>query len=836
MVLPDPKCHPPWGYPCSSCQDCYPYSWWRLEALPEWAGGELMCLGALPWKYTEYPSLYGGPCNVNRDASVKPTDAVIFLYVHADSPSYRRAINAAASSWRYCCSPGCVQQDPFDFRCEVCLVSTRTAADFAAHKAGKIHRKRVALEDCWEAALRASQGRSLMEVTCNLHGPAETEEVHEAVQLSWASRLFWWAFAYCPCLPKKENGIIYFAMPRVQVQPIASSLLEVDVPENGNVETLKQALFEKTEISICEQRLVVRGKLLEDATLVSSIEGRIFLARAAGAEQPSSPATSTEEVEEITLVIKMVGKSCDLRITTSLDRLARDLKQEVMDLLSFPPDLGYKFVAKGRLIGEVWNADLAHACEVRVWHHMSKGSSKEFMWRKAHQAILAVDKEIRQFSSGRVVNMPKIKEVTTLHELEAIIRGEKAIVPPEMQQAAEPPERDYAQHPYLKRMQFRGGGYAILMALHLRSNQTGHRQFMYKSEILHDAQPFCDGIMEGPFGGREEYRLTQEGISFIEAMLELWPEQRNASVDHAVGQEEFTQGSQAIEMTPAVETTQVAPGHRRPRWAAQTFRVCTAPTPLSKRRRSEGYVNVESIDISSESEFERPSCCEASDGNAGQQESQVVLLVDDRERLRNLEPRRFFESIAAEAMACRHHLKLGDFAWVLQPASPATPAHCLESASMSLNHCPLVNLVVERKRIADLVGRSAVGDHLKQLRRMEDSALQHLFFLIEGNLKHASNCTVYDTEMAEMESICLGSKEDIDAFCAKLIVLGSKVGVLQTKDSAGTVRLLKNISAWLAWTLCSDKQSEKHGALLTSCTLQNLQTVPAGPQALLAHH
>lgn len=40
----------------------------------------------------------------------------------------------------------------------------------------------------------------------------------------------------------------------------------------------------------------------------------------------------------------------------------------------------------------------------------------------------------------------------------------------------------------------------------------------------------------GPFGG-EEYRLTQEGISFIEAMLELWPEQRNASVDHAVGQD-----------------------------------------------------------------------------------------------------------------------------------------------------------------------------------------------------------------------------------------------------------------------------------------------------------
>lgn len=54
---------------------------------------------------------------------------------------------------------------------------------------------------------------------------------------------------------------------------------------------------------------MVRGKLLEDATLVSSIEGRIFLARAAGAEQRSSPATTTEEVDEITLVIKKLGFS-----------------------------------------------------------------------------------------------------------------------------------------------------------------------------------------------------------------------------------------------------------------------------------------------------------------------------------------------------------------------------------------------------------------------------------------------------------------------------------------------------------------------------------------------
>eukprot|EP00913_Durusdinium_trenchii_P034097 g31915.t1 len=136
-------------------QDCYPYSWWRLEALPEWAGGELAFLGALPWQYTEYPSLYGGPCNVNRDASVKPTDAVIFLYAHADSKHFRRALDAAASAWKYCCSPCFPQQDPFDFRCEMC-------------HAGKMHRKRVALEQCWQAALEASKHQPLMEVTCNL--------------------------------------------------------------------------------------------------------------------------------------------------------------------------------------------------------------------------------------------------------------------------------------------------------------------------------------------------------------------------------------------------------------------------------------------------------------------------------------------------------------------------------------------------------------------------------------------------------------------------------------------------------------------------------------------
>lgn len=472
-------------------------------------------------------------------------------------------------------------------------------------------------------------------------------------------------------------------------------------------------------------------------------------------------------------------------------------------------------------MAKIWNADLAHAAEVRVWYHQSKGSSKEFMWRKAHEAILAVKKEIRQYSSGRVVNMPKLKERTTLLELEAILRGEKPIVPPEMQEA-EPVERDYAQHPYLKRMQFRGGGYAILMALHSRSASANLRQFMYKSELIHDAQPYCDVTMEGgwgaangwtsirsllshrlvlsskgPQGGREEFHLTPEGQRFVTAMLQRWG-------GGAPGRAGDGDGGEA-ERNPAMVSPSAARGRSRgrsrsrgarPRWAAPTFRpaaaaaVRAAPTPCMAKPTVQQ--ELEEIEISSESESARDV----------ESRSQVVLLVDERERLRNTEPRRFFERIERTAAAGRRRLKLGDFAWTLSGG-------------------PMVDLLLERKRIEDLVGRSAKGDHLRQLRRMERSGLRHLFFLIEGNQSQASNCTVYDTEEAKSLESAIYCKEDIDAFCAQLIVDGSKVGVLQTRDSAGTIRLLKSISNWLAWTLAV--HPENRCSVLTGTTLQQFE-------------
>eukprot|EP00438_Fugacium_kawagutii_P027891 Skav231437 [mRNA] locus=scaffold1847:170670:177765:+ [translate_table: standard] len=300
-------------------------------------------------------------------------------------------------------------------------------------------------------------------------------------------------------------------------------------------------------------------------------------------------------------------------------------------------------------MAKVWNADLAHAAEVRVWYHMSKGSSKEFMWRKAHEAILAVEKEIRQYSSGRVVNMPKIKERTTLVELEAVIRGEPwnvgyvaglhdlvehiVRISPVANQLDKGrpvgPEtrlgKDYAQHPYLKRMQFRGGGYAILMAFHLRASNASRRQFMYKSELLHEAEPFCDVTMEGgwgtangwtsirlshrlvlssrgPQGGHEEYRLSPEGWGTCQVLggdapaLALgWSARRWWRLN--------PQSS-----APLAGKASVRASSLRPRWRAQTFGdVGAAPTPFSaaKRRRSspreDAKEETEEIEISSDS-------------------------------------------------------------------------------------------------------------------------------------------------------------------------------------------------------------------------------------------
>ena len=124
----------------------------------------------------------------------------------------------------------------------------------------------------------------------------------------------------------------------------------------------------------------------------------------------------------------------------------------------------------------------------------------------------------------------------------------------------EPPVSRARDHPYLNKMQHRGGGFALLCAFHFHP-PPGNRSCHYKAELIRNAQPYCDEAMEPNYwagrtttagwksieslerhklvyrnsmrgarhaagynrGPQDEFALTPEGVSFIQEMLKLWP-------------------------------------------------------------------------------------------------------------------------------------------------------------------------------------------------------------------------------------------------------------------------------------------------------------------------
>lgn len=140
-------------------KNCRPYSWWRIEALPLWTGGELSLAGVLPWENTEYPSLMSGPCNVDCDLPVKPTDAVVFVFSRAEGKK-----NLFGAPW--CREFARIHGSaPFDTRlvCAFCRpggIHFRTEEELAEHNNARLHQKRLALEERWNVRLKMSEACS----------------------------------------------------------------------------------------------------------------------------------------------------------------------------------------------------------------------------------------------------------------------------------------------------------------------------------------------------------------------------------------------------------------------------------------------------------------------------------------------------------------------------------------------------------------------------------------------------------------------------------------------------------------------------------------------------
>eukprot|EP00961_Rhodomonas_salina_P061826 830017-Rhodomonas_salina.2 len=109
---------------------------------------------------------------------------------------------------------------------------------------------------------------------------------------------------------------------------------------------------------------------------------------------------------------------------------------------------------------DVWNARLVRALKARYFYEQSK-SGRSFQWQKGYEIIQAVKKDIHMFKTGKVANLPKdLGSQTVMQVVVAIIKGEKPIIPPEME-AFDPDipgfvmpaaEDDLSQHSYLRNM------------------------------------------------------------------------------------------------------------------------------------------------------------------------------------------------------------------------------------------------------------------------------------------------------------------------------------------------------------------------------------------------
>jgi hypothetical protein len=202
----------------------------------------------------------------------------------------------------------------------------------------------------------------------------------------------------------------------------------------------------------------------------------------------------------------------------------------------------------------------------------------------------------------------------------------------------------------------------------------------------------------------------------------------------------------------------------------------------------------------------------------------VCIVLDFMERNGNAQYNTMYErlvehakrdrgawGLAADALGVeRHKLVLGDFAWVA--------GH----DDTELREMRVLPCVVERKTVADLVGRSFKADHVRQIRGLHRCSLQHPFFLIEGTLGMASAHTVYGAGPGDSGG-GIRTEQDMFTLLAGLTLGPYRVKTLQTWDPEDTHRLLTSISALLARRL-SDGVGQGQGQVTTFAAFQSEAT------------
>ncbi|KAF6265830.1 hypothetical protein COO60DRAFT_764148 [Scenedesmus sp. NREL 46B-D3] len=168
-------------------------------------------------------------------------------------------------------------------------------------------------------------------------------------------------------------------------------------------------------------------------------------------------------------------------------------------------------------------------------------------------------------------------------------------------------------------------------------------------------------------------------------------------------------------------------------------------------------------------------------------EFELKLVVDAKERRSEDDYHKIYSNIRQEHMRLqqlprgttldvdRDQLPLGDYMWLMLPAGAAPSAADAAAAAADSDAgeaeeraaaaeraaCVLAGAVVKRKTMRDLVGRSAAGDHVRQLQRMYQlRELVPLQLLLVENLTHmAGRYTVYQPGPGSSTSACTVDSE-----------------------------------------------------------------------------
>ncbi|KAG7347817.1 ERCC4 domain containing protein [Nitzschia inconspicua] len=173
----------------------------------------------------------------------------------------------------------------------------------------------------------------------------------------------------------------------------------------------------------------------------------------------------------------------------------------------------------------------------------------------------------------------------------------------------------------------------------------------------------------------------------------------------------------------------------------------------------------------------------------------VTILIDSRERSRNSAPREL-------RIGLTNQLKCGQL-FDIWPAKMVTGEVVESNLSYgdfafeitSDNGCSRLSVVVERKLIGDLVQRSSMGDHWRQLQRMRDCC-NHAIMLIENDTQLAIRFDAYESTGLQPNPShhLIENDADVFRFIGRAILSSKRIKFFQTRDQQATFRSIGALS------------------------------------------